>query len=176
MTIDNSHVSLRPVQVHFLDMQEQPVSTVPAAFALDFQLWPKPISVEAYRKFYYGVGRQWYWLDRMLMEDGVLAEMINAANVDIYVLHIEGQPAGFAEFVREQDHVEILYFGLLPDFIGKGYGHYFLQTVIQQAWSYQPHHIQLNTCELDHPNALHVYRKAGFKLVRTAVEDRKILR
>lgn len=176
MTIDATHIMTRPVQVHFLEMHEQPADTIPAGFHLQFNLWPKPVEVEAYRKFYYGVGRQWYWLDRMLMEDAALYEKINAPNVDIYVLHIEEQPAGFAEFVRENDYVEILYFGLLPDFIGKGYGNYFLQTVIRQAWNYQPHHIQLNTCELDHPNALHVYKKAGFQLLRTAVEQRKILR
>ena len=175
MTIETSRVTLRPVQVTFLEMHERPHSAVPAAFNMQFHLLPKPIPVEHYRKFYYGVGKQWYWLDRMMMEDASLYEKINAANVDIYVLYIDEQPAGFAEFVIEEGHVEILYFGLLPDFVGKGYGHYFLQTVIQQAWSYQPRHIQLNTCELDHPNALNVYKKAGFRQVRTAIEDRKVM-
>lgn len=175
MTIETSRVTLRPVQVTFLEMHEQPSVAVPSAFNLQFRLLPKPIPVQQYRTFYYGVGKQWYWLDRMMMDDAMLYDKINAPNVDIYVLYIDEQPAGFAEFVVEKDHVEILYFGLLPDFIGKGYGHYFLQTVIRQAWSYNPHHIQLNTCELDHPNALSVYKKAGFKEVRTAVEERKVL-
>ncbi|WP_315816891.1 GNAT family N-acetyltransferase [Paraflavitalea speifideaquila] len=175
MSIDNSRVVLQPVQVTFLEMHEQPVNTIPAAFKMDFELQPKPIAVQDYRGYYYGVGKEWYWLDRMMMEDAALFEKINAPHVDIYALYIESQPAGFAEFVREKDYVEILYFGLLPAFIGKGYGHYFLQTVIQTAWNYQPQHIQLNTCSLDHPNALHVYKKAGFKEVRTATEERKVL-
>lgn len=176
MSIDTSRVFLRPVQVTFLEMHEQPAYTIPIAFKLDFELLPKPISVSDYRNYYYGVGKEWYWLDRMVMEDHLLHEKINAPNVDIFVLHIEDQPAGFAEFVREKDHVEILYFGLFPAFIGKGYGHYFLQTVIQKAWSYQPKHIQLNTCALDHPNALPIYKKAGFKEVRTTTEERRILK
>jgi GNAT superfamily N-acetyltransferase len=175
MSIDTSHIALKPVQVTFLEMHEQPANTIPAAFTMPFELLPKPIEVNEYRNYYYGVGKQWYWLDRMVMEDHLLHEKINASNVDIYVLYIEDQVGGFAEFVREKDHVEILYFGLLPAFIGKGYGNYFLQTVIQTAWSYQPKHIQLNTCTLDHPNAINVYKKAGFKEVRTATEERRVL-
>lgn len=175
MSIDTSRIVLQPVQVTFLEMHEQPVNTTPAAYNMHFELLPKPIAVTDYRNYYYGVGKQWYWLDRMVMDDALLYEKINAPNVDIYILYIEEQPAGFAEFVREKEYVEILYFGLLPGFIGKGYGYYFLQTVIQKAWSYHPHHIQLNTCSLDHPNALPIYKKAGFKEVRTATEERRIL-
>jgi GNAT superfamily N-acetyltransferase len=175
MSFDTSRVALKQVQVTFLEMHEQPVNTIPAAFKMDFELLPKPIAVPDYRSYYYGVGKEWYWLDRMMMEDALLYEKINASNVDIYVLYIEDQPAGFAEFVWEKEYVEILYFGLLPAFIGKGYGHYFLQTVIQTAWNYQPKHIQLNTCSLDHPNALPIYKKAGFKEVRTGMEERKVL-
>ena len=175
MSIDTSRVILKPVQVTFLEMHEQPANTIPAAYNMHFELLPKPIEVNEYRSYYYGVGKQWYWLDRMMMDDSLLYDKINAPNVDIYVLYIDEQVAGFAEFVREKDYVEILYFGLLPAFIGKGYGHYFLQTVIETAWSYQPKHIQLNTCALDHPNALSVYKKAGFREVRTATEERRVL-
>lgn len=175
MSIDTSRVVLRPVQVTFLEMHEQPESAIPAAYNMYFELLPKPLEVSHYRSYYYGVGKQWYWLDRMMMDDALLYEKINAPNVDIYVLYVDDHSAGFAEFVREKDYVEILYFGLLPAFIGKGYGHYFLQTVIQKAWSYNPQHIQLNTCSLDHPNAINVYKKAGFKEVRTATEERRVL-
>ena len=71
--------------------------------------------------------------------------------------------------------MEILYFGLMPAFIGHGYGKYFLQWVIAKAWSYQPEWIQLNTCTLDHPNALGTYKKAGFIEVRTEIHQRRIL-
>ncbi|NII27463.1 GNAT family N-acetyltransferase [Pseudoflavitalea sp. X16] len=176
MNIDSSRIVLQPVQVTFLEMHERPVNTTPAAFNMHFELLPKPVEVSEYRSYYYGVGKQWYWLDRMVMDDALLYAKINAPNVDIFVLYIEDQTAGFAEFVREKEYVEILYFGLLPGFIGKGYGNYFLQTVIQQAWDYAPQHIQLNTCTLDHPNALSIYKKAGFQQVRTSTEERRILK
>jgi len=109
------------------------------------------------------------------MPDEELYQKINAANTDIFLMYIKDVPAGFAEFVKENDFTEILYFGLFPDFVGMGIGNYFLQWVIQQAWSYQPKWIQLNTCTLDHPNALPVYKKAGFVPIRTETQQRKIL-
>jgi GNAT superfamily N-acetyltransferase len=175
MSIDTTRIVLKPVQVTFLEMHEPPVSTSSRFFQTRFEPLPKPIDLQQYRKYYYGVGKQWFWLDRMVMDDNALSQKINAANVDIFVFYVEDQPAGFAEFVQEKDYVEILYFGLLPAFLGKGYGNQFLHTVIQHAWSYQPQHIQLNTCSLDHPNAINVYKKAGFREVRTDTQERRVL-
>ena len=111
----------------------------------------------------------------MVMPDEELSEKINAENIDTFLFYINKEIAGYIEFVKEEKYVEILYFGLMPSFIGKGYGKYFLQWVISKAWSYQPEWIQLNTCTLDHPNALGTYKKAGFIEVRTEIHQRRIL-
>ena len=174
MIIDTNRIQFQTITVTFLEMYE-PKGRPNPINETSFSLLSKPISAEEYRKYYYGVGEKWHWLDRMVMPDKELEQKINAANVDIFVFHINNQPAGFAEFVKEKDWTEIQYFGLLPAFIGKGWGHYFLQWVIGQAWSYRPGLVQLNTCTLDHPNALTVYRKAGFTAVRTTTEQRRIL-
>ena len=172
--IDNSKIIFQPVTVTFLEMHEPkelPV-TLPNTH---FGLLTKPITAEEYRKYYYGVGEKHFWLDRMVMPDKELVEKINADRVDIFLFYINKEIAGYIEFVKEEKHVEILYFGLIPAFIGKGYGHYFLQWVIATAWGYQPEWIQLNTCTLDHPNALGTYKKAGFTEVRTEIHQRRIL-
>lgn len=109
------------------------------------------------------------------MPDQGLFDKINAGNIDIYVFYINDQAAGYIEFVKEERFVEILYFGVMPQFIGKGYGKYFLQWVIAKAWSYQPGWIQLNTCTLDHPNALETYKKAGFTEIRKEIHQRRVL-
>jgi GNAT superfamily N-acetyltransferase len=174
ISIDASKIILRPVTVTFLEMHEPKES--PAAVAgTHFKLLPKPISVIDYRKYYYGVGEKYFWLDRMVMPDEELFEKINAENVDIFLFYINNVMAGYIEFIKEEKYIEILYFGLMPEFVGKGLGKYFLQWVIAKAWSYQPKWIQLNTCTLDHPNALSSYKKAGFKEVRAEIQQRRIL-
>jgi len=173
-TFDISKIIFQPVTVTFLEMHEP--KELPVTWPnTHFELLPKPISAEEYRKYYYGVGEKHFWLDRMVMPDEELTEKINAENIDIFLFYINKEVAGYIEFVKEEKYVEILYFGLMPAFIGKSYGKYFLQWVIAKAWSYQPEWIQLNTCTLDHPNALGTYKKAGFAEVRTEIHQRRIL-
>lgn len=173
-SIDQSRITFQPVTVTFLEMHERP-EPLTVMQGTQFTLLPNPIDVDTYRNYYYGVGATFNWLDRMVMEDDLLFSKINADNTDIFVFYVQEKPAGFAEFIKEKDYTEILYFGLLPGFIGKGFGYYFLQQVIQQAWNYQPKWIQLNTCTLDHPNALPVYKKAGFTEVKKATAQRRVM-
>jgi GNAT superfamily N-acetyltransferase len=172
--VDLSKIILQPATVTFLEMHEKKDAPAPLPGS-GFHLLHKPISVQDYRNLYYGVGEKWYWLDRMVMPDDELFEKINAPNTDIFVFNVNNETAGFIEFVIEEKFVEIQYFGLLPAFIGKGLGKYFLQWVIAKAWNYSPQWIQLNTCTLDHPLALDVYKKAGFIPVKTEVQQRRIL-
>ena len=172
--IDFSKIIFKPVTVTFLEMHEPKEMPAPLSNA-HFELLPKPISVKEYRKYYYAVGEKHFWLDRMVMPDEELNEKINAPNVDIYVFYVNNEAAGYIEFIKEVKFVEILYFGIMPRFIGKGYGKYFLQWVIAKAWGYRPEWIQLNTCTLDHPNALGMYKSAGFREVRTEIHQRRIL-
>jgi GNAT superfamily N-acetyltransferase len=172
--IDTSGIMLKPVTVTFLEMHvRQPLPQLLPGTS--FKLLPKPVPVNEYRKYYYGVGEKWNWLDRMVMPDKELSDKINAEHVDIFVFYAGNEAAGFIEFVKEKRFVEILYFGLLPAFIGKGWGKYFMQWVAGKAWGYEPEWIQLNTCTLDHPNALNVYMNAGFMPVRTEIQERRVL-
>ncbi len=68
--------------------------------------------------------------------------------------------AGDRFFDRE---VEIAYFGLIPEYIGRGLGPALLDWALERAWSRRPRRVWLHTCSLDHPKALAVYRQAGFE-------------
>ena len=156
-------------------MTQESLSKLMPKAGFSVQLISKPLTVEGYRELYYGVGKPWNWLDRMVMDDEELNKKINADDVDVYKAKFNDMTCGFAEFGVQSTHVEILYFGLYPNFIGMGLGKYFLKWVVNHAWSYGLPKIQLNTCELDHPNALPVYKSAGFNEIRTAYEQRRIL-
>ena len=173
-SIDPSKIILRPVTVTFLEMHD-PKGLPPLLPNTSFKLLAKPISVNDYRKYYYGVGEKYFWLDRMVMPDDELFQKINAPDVDIFIFYVNNEAAGYIELLKEQKFVEILYFGLMPAYIGKGLGKYFLQWVIAKAWSYQPLRVQLNTCTLDHPQALQTYKKAGFTEVKTEIHQRRVL-
>ena len=167
--------ALTPATVYYLEMKERPASgeiDIPSFHAIKSA---RPLSASHYRELYYGVGEQWHWLDRMVISETELEEKINQPNVHIFTFEVAGQTAGYVELVEETAFVEILYFGLFPSFTGKGLGPALLKWAIDKAWTYGKPLVQLNTCSLDHPKALTVYLKAGFELVRTETQERKIL-
>ena len=80
------------------------------------------------------------------------------------MLYVEGVPAGYFELDRrEEGVVDLAYFGLLPPFVGKKLGPYLLYQAVEQAWSYEPEKVTVNTNTMDHPKALPLYQKFGFK-------------
>jgi GNAT superfamily N-acetyltransferase len=120
-------------------------------------------SLAQYRELYTAVGREYQWVDRLLMADDQLRRILEDDRVEVYLLTVEGQAAGFAELDRRVGrNIELAYFGLLPQFIGRGLGGYFLDWIIRKAWSYGPDRVWVHTCDLDHPAALPTYRRAGF--------------
>jgi GNAT superfamily N-acetyltransferase len=124
---------------------------------------------------YNAVGKDYHWCSRGKLTDDQLAEIIQDPRVELHVLHVDGAPAGFAELDRRKvEEIELVQFGLMPQFIGQGLGTYFLQWTIDKAWSYNPARFWLHTCTLDHPAALPTYLKAGFTLYKEETIKRDI--
>jgi GNAT superfamily N-acetyltransferase len=151
------------VTITYLEMLEPPArAQVVAAEGVDVQRATSP-TVEQYRDLYDRVGRDWRWIDRRILSDEQLAAIITDSRVEIYLLSLNGEVAGYAELDRRFGaDIELAYFGLVPEFIGRGLGKFFLDWVIDRAWSLSPLRIWLHTCTLDHPRALTNYLKAGF--------------
>jgi GNAT superfamily N-acetyltransferase len=134
---------------------------------------PAPaISIPFYRQLYEAVGSPWCWTGRRLIDDDELARRIHAQGIEIHVLQVAGQPAGFVELDTgyTPGEVFIAYFGLLPAFLGRGLGRFFLDWAVDYAWSLKPRQVRVQTCDLDHPAALPNYRRAGFDCYGETVE------
>ncbi len=161
-------------KITFLRMEKQPSLSPDTKNDCSIIEFPKPIGYKKYISMYKQVGEHLNWLDRLLMDNSELYKKINDNSTHIYQFFIQAEFAGYCELVQEKDFIEILYFGLTPAYTGKGYGKYFLNRTIEKAWSFNPRWIQLNTCDLDHPNALNTYLKAGFKIYKTFIESKYI--
>lgn len=175
MDLDLSRITLQPVNVFYLKMEMRPAGAMPVNKSVTFEQIDQPITREYYLKYYKAVGLKANWLDRIIMTEEELLQKINAPNVLIYLMKVDQREAGFLELVREEKFVELLYFGLFPEFIGKGLGKFFLQWSIHKAWSFNPEWIQLNTCRLDHENALPSYERSGFVQYKTTIEQRRVM-
>jgi prephenate dehydrogenase len=120
-----------------------------------------------YRFLYREVGRPWHWIDRLPWPDERIRAHVDSPAIELWLLTHETVPAGFAELERAADgSVEIVYFGLLPDFIGRRVGRAFLAAVLDRAWEGATTRVWVHTCTLDHPRALATYLDGGFVAVR----------
>ena len=151
------------VTVYYLEMLAPSTKVVPVPRDGLSVVHAKKPTGPYYRFLYNTVGADYRWLNRRNLSDAQLAEVVQRPEIEVHVLHVDGTPAGYAEFDRSQENeIELVQFGLMPEFIGQGLGKWFLQWAIDHAWSEQINRFWLHTCTLDHPNALSTYQKAGF--------------
>ena len=115
----------------------------------------------------HAVGAAYHW-----WQPGNWREQLQDPRRHCFVVHIHGAPAGL---VQIQDHgagdVEILTFGLIPEFVGRGFGGAVLDRAVETAWSLalrdnENGRVWLHTSSRDHPHALPNYRARGFRVFR----------
>jgi GNAT superfamily N-acetyltransferase len=150
--------------ITYLEMHERPslprVHPPPGKLAL---IQAEGCTVSFYRYLYETVGTPWLWYERRLLDDATLAAQITKPTTEIFVLYVGGVPAGYFELDTAAEHeTELCYFGLVPEFIGRGFGPFLLQAAIDRAWSRPIKRLWLHTRNYDHPKALGHYQRAGF--------------
>lgn len=163
-----------PTVVTFLDMKARPSAIPPpqpkGKIAL---LRAHNPPVHFYRYLYDTIGREYHWVDRKKMGDTELAALLAEERIELYVLYVEGCPAGMAELdFRDAAVAHLAYFGLVPEYIGKRLGYFFLYHTAMNAWARPISRLLVNTCTLDHSRALPLYQRLGF--VPYSREDRFI--
>ena len=123
-----------------------------------------------FRYLYGEVGRAYHWTDRLSWTDDQVRAHLGDPAVSLWLLTSGAAPAGYFELRAHDDRsVEIAYFGLLPEFVGRGWGGHVLTRAVETAWGMKPERVWLHTCTLDHPAALPNYLKRGFRSFRAEV-------
>lgn len=127
-------------------------------------------TISLFRFLYQEVGQAYHWTDRLSWSDETVRDYLATPGVSIWLMSWQGAPAGYFEMREHEDRsVEIAYFGLLPNFVGRGWGKHLLTRAVESAWQLGASRVWLHTCTLDHPAALPNYLKRGFRPVREEV-------
>jgi GNAT superfamily N-acetyltransferase len=152
--------------VTYLEMTSPPAPPARLAPRPDLEIRrARSPTVSFYRYLYAAVGEPWTWTVRRGLSDAELQAILSDPRVEVNVLWVGGVPAGYAELDRRAPpDIELAYFGLMPEFIGQRLGGYLLDWAIRHAWRTRPRRLWVHTCDLDHPRALEVYQRAGFRI------------
>ena len=124
-----------------------------------------------YKFLYQSVGEEWAWRDRLQMSNAELRQILTSSRTQVHVMYVSGLPGGYVELYRhDDDSVEIVYFGLRRDYMGRGLGKHLLSYGIARAWEMGAARVWLHTCNLDGPHALANYQKRGFRVFKVDEE------
>jgi len=130
-------------------------------FTISLQQPPDP---QLNRQLYVSVGQAWQWIDRLVWTEADWIAYVTAPGLETWVMRGGDAPVGYVELALADDgNAQMQYFGLLPGFIGRGFGGHLLTTAVRRAWAAGARRVWLHTSSLDHPNALANYLARGFR-------------
>ncbi len=151
-----------------LEMQARPANRVQLPIGHKILLMKAVgMAPSFYRFLYEQVGKPHHWFIRRGMSDDQLQAIFDGGKADVWVMYVDGCPAGFFEIESSKlpDCADIEYFGLVPHYQGRGLSKFMLSEAITAAWDKLPKRVSIQTNTLDSPRALVLYQKAGFEPV-----------
>jgi GNAT superfamily N-acetyltransferase len=147
-----------------------PRRPVPAPARFGVRCVEQP-SLAWYRDLFRRVGTPWLWFSRLRMDDAMLGSIVHNPAVEVSALVAEGRDEGLLELdFRVPGEVELAFFGVTPDLVGRGAGRLLMDAALERAWATGPRRVWVHTCTLDHPGALAFYRRSGFAPYRVQIE------
>ncbi len=166
--------------ITWLEMDERPHRPVPAMPAGHkvALLAAKSPPAEYFLYLYRAVGAEYEWTDWLQRPVEAAEAFVGDPAVGLHTMLVDGWPGGFFILdARQAGTVDLAYFGLVPQAIGRGLGHWLLATAVDTGWQ-QPgvKRLTVNTNTLDHPRALGLYQKFGFHPVRRERHSRQLTR
>ena len=95
-------------------------------------------------------------------------------NLKTFVLQNNNDLIGYFELIFNGNDCEIAYFGILEEYIGRGYGGFLLSEALRIGFN-KAKRIWVHTCSLDHPNAIENYKSRGMKIFKTEILKRQAI-
>ena len=154
--------------VTYLEMIEHPAEATSATVTLREVKNP---DLNWYRDIFRRAGEHWLWWSRLEMDDAQLSAVLNVPTTELFIAEFGGNEVGMAELDRSSSgQVEIAFFGLYAEALGKGLGRPFMDALLERAWIDSTSRVCVHTCTLDSPIALPFYVKCGFRPYKRAIE------
>ena len=159
------------LQVTYLEMTEPPRGPAQRVQPDGLSIKAERLDVDSYLALYRAVGDAVQWDSRLRMERTDLERLLSHEAMLLVILRDGEAAAGLCEFVGVGSlDIELAHFGIVPNLYGRGLGAALLTRALQLCWQFSPTRIWLHTDTNDHPGALALYERAGFRRYKQVVE------
>lgn len=154
------------IWVTYLELLQAPARAPP-------RTGPERVRLESmtgpeYLDLYRRVGEPLSWDTRLRMPIVELESLLAGRSLHIYAMRDGSSatpPLGFCEFERQAfPEIELKHFGLVSEAQGRGLGLWLLTSALYGEWESGATRIWLHTDAWDHPAAVPVYQRAGFRI------------
>jgi GNAT superfamily N-acetyltransferase len=162
-TITMNEPNTAVVQVTYMELRESPAPPIERRGVE--RIARERLSLTEYLTLYRNVGEPLRWDQRLRMPEAELGALLDGGLLSIYVLrNLQDHALGFCEFdLSAFPEIELKNFGLIPAAQGGGLGPWLLTMALREVWRSGPKRIWLHTDSWDHPAAIRVYERAGFR-------------
>jgi RimJ/RimL family protein N-acetyltransferase len=133
----------------------------------------RPAAAREVRTVWERIGAPHGWTGRSAWSDAQWEEELSRPGVRTWIARVDDEVAGLVELEAEPNgDVGIVVFGLVPDFVGKGFGGALLTLATQLAWKMTARggpptrRVWLQTWSA-HPHAKPNFERRGFRVFRT---------
>jgi GNAT superfamily N-acetyltransferase len=129
-----------------------------------------PADAALFHKLYRDIGSDWLWAGLVAKGEAELAQRLARPDLSNFAAMAGDQPVGLLELEFAEDAAEVVYFGFIPTFVGKGAGRWLMDEAKRIARDKHTRRLWLHTCNFDHPGALAFYGKQGFAVTDVGYE------
>jgi GNAT superfamily N-acetyltransferase len=164
---------VRDVTTWYLEMHAvSQLRPAPAPSALHRIEHAQRPSASFARYLYTAVGGGYQWTDRLPWSKARWDAHLQRPQVELHTLQLGGAPIGYVELEQQAEgNVQLIYFGMVPEYLGQGWGGYWLTRAVQLAWQLgDAERVWVHTCTLDSAAALTNYQARGFAIYRQKTE------
>ena len=173
----------RSVRTTYLEIAADVPLRPPERPRPDYELRQAAVASPEFNRFLYtAVGWRWNWNSRLRWSYARWQEYLSTPGLETWAGYVDGTPAGYFELrpggessgAGVEAGVEIVYFGLLPAFVGRALGGYLLCDAVTRGRAIGTGRVWLHTCTEDHPHALANYRARGLAPFKVEEETEDI--
>jgi ribosomal protein S18 acetylase RimI-like enzyme len=171
--VQNGYVKLPPGKlanaVTWLEIARPAPAGLPTPAGLALRRLGAP-DAPLFHTLFREVGRDWLWAGLIARPGADIAARLARADILSFAAEADGAAVGMLDLELTAEGAEVVYFGFVRSWIGKGAGSWLMDQGKRAAAEAGAARLWLHTCSFDHPRALAFYRRQGFRVAAVGYE------